>query len=631
MLTLTYDAYLDKVLGGWLGKCIGGTIGARFEANKTWIEVDELFPDKVPPNDDLDMQVLWLKVLEERGAALRSEHLADAWMEGCWYPFNEYGIFRRNWRLGIHPPASGSYCNQFWETGEGCPIRAEIWGYACPGAPHHAARLAQLDGQMDHTAQSVGAEKMLAAMASMAFFADDVRGLAEMFIHYLPVGTPIERGVRAAMASRDDGLTLREARERVLLVCGFPEGCDAQVNIPFTFLGLLYGDGDMEKTMRAALACGYDTDCTLASSAALLGQILGARRIPEELTAPIGDVLVMDIEYTRPEMTLSALARDTARMGVLLAQDLETGVEITGAPQMAPLPETALMPEACWDVHYVGLPGAAPGGCVRVRLELQARLGTQTCLHVDAPPGWIAAPDTIFLGPTTREVEVALHCVAAPGEELPLRNIVRVDSEDDAVPGVEFGVVGAPTWRLLGVFYDEGDPRAPGVTNRMPIVNRNDARADHDYLDVAALDCDAAFARMSRLLGRPALCPSLEREIDPGAVVGMMGSYCAYLDRRIVSPAEDEVALVFGNEEPFRAWLNGELVGGSAETLYWTPNNTALVTKLRAGENHLIVQMLRRSPKTRLTMDIKTSRCPRPQHGWFTWEWNTEVADIVPG
>ena len=108
---LSYERYLDQILGGWIGKSMGGAIGARFEGYKGWIEISpsEMFPEEMPPNDDLDLQIVWLKVLEERGAALTSDDLAAAWLEGCWYPFNEYGIFRRNWRLGIHPPASGRY------------------------------------------------------------------------------------------------------------------------------------------------------------------------------------------------------------------------------------------------------------------------------------------------------------------------------------------------------------------------------------------------------------------------------------------------------------------------------------------------------------------------------------------
>ena len=60
-MKLEYEAYLDAILGGWIGKSIGGAIGARFEGNKDWIEIGQadLFPPKIPPNDDLDLQVLW--------------------------------------------------------------------------------------------------------------------------------------------------------------------------------------------------------------------------------------------------------------------------------------------------------------------------------------------------------------------------------------------------------------------------------------------------------------------------------------------------------------------------------------------------------------------------------------------
>jgi len=58
---LDYDVYLDKVLGGWIGKSAGGAIGARFEGTKAYIEIapEEMFPETMPPNDDLDLQVLW--------------------------------------------------------------------------------------------------------------------------------------------------------------------------------------------------------------------------------------------------------------------------------------------------------------------------------------------------------------------------------------------------------------------------------------------------------------------------------------------------------------------------------------------------------------------------------------------
>ena len=366
-MQITYERYLDQVLGGWMGKCIGGTIGTRFEGNKSWIEIepDKLFPDKVPPNDDLDLQILWLKVIEEKGIHLTGDDLAKAWEDLCWYPFNEYGIFRRNWRLGIHPPLTGAFNNAFWENGMGCPIRSEIWGYVFPGAPDLAAKYAQIDGTLDHGVQSVGAEKMFAAMASMAFFVPDVRRLAAMFRHYLPTGTPIARLTDVAFECYDQGIPLKQARERIMIIAGHPEACDSQVNVPFTFLGLLYGGNDMEKAMICALNCGYDTDCTLATRPPSSARSWAPAASPEHLKKPIGDDLVMGIQYRRDDMHVSALARDTARMGILLTDQAKTGIEITAAPKVAPLPASAVAARTSISVSYEGChppPSAKPSG-----------------------------------------------------------------------------------------------------------------------------------------------------------------------------------------------------------------------------------------------------------------------------
>ena len=42
-MEITYQNYLDAVYGGWLGKCIGGAIGAMQENNKG-LELSELAP-----------------------------------------------------------------------------------------------------------------------------------------------------------------------------------------------------------------------------------------------------------------------------------------------------------------------------------------------------------------------------------------------------------------------------------------------------------------------------------------------------------------------------------------------------------------------------------------------------------
>ena len=596
--------YLDQVYGGWLGKCIGGAIGARFEGTKGTIEIaaSAMFPKEIPPNDDLDLQVLWLKVLEEKGAALTADDLAAAWLEHCWYPFNEYGIFRRNWRLGIHPPESGRFGNEYYETGMGCPIRSEIWGYVFPGAPETAAAYAALDGSLDHTRQSVGAEQMLAAMASMAFCEKDLARLAERFMGYLPGDSPVLRMTREAFGAYAQGLDLKAARDRVMFCAGTFEACDAMVNVPFTFLGLLYGGGDMERTLLSALYCGYDTDCTCATAAAFVGQMLGASRIPKGIKDPVGDALVMGIKYRRKEMTISALARDTVRRAGTLSREK--------APSQPCRPALS--------VEYSPRPSAAPGEEVQVALGFKDAVpaGAEVC--IDCPPGWTAAR----AGGPEPVKDPGHSFVLRAGEEgkiWPMRNIFKVRTGKGPVG--EFGVAGAGTWRLLDVFYDPLDK---------PLYAAKGAfKLGQQYLkEPDPADAPKRYARMSQVLGRPALLATYSHEVDPARLIGYQGPFCAYLDRTVVSPSERDVYFQVGNNDSYRLYLNGALMGEAEEYAWWAPANGIHKGRLLKGPNRLFLKLLKRGNFLKFTLGIRAAT--GHPGGANCEDWLVDLADAVP-
>lgn len=634
-MKLAYTDYLDRIYGGWLGKSMGGAVGMRFEGYKGWIEIEpqEMFPPSVPPNDDLDMQVLWLKVLEEKGLATTADDLAEAWLEYCWYPFNEYGIFRRNWRLGIHPPMSGRFTNQFWETGMGCPIRAEIWGYVFPGAPDLAAYYAGLDGSLDHTEQSIGAEKMFAAMASLAFFIPDVRRLISLTIHYLPADTPIARLTRAAIQAYDQGISLRDAHRRLMMLEGLPEACDAQINVPFTFLGLLYGQNDLQETMLSALRCGYDTDCSLATAAALVGQILGAKRIPQGLKDAIGDELVMGIQYQREEASLSALARDTARLGVLFAPAAGTGVTITDAPVLNPLPHTASPARTVLSVSYHGVPAAAPGDTVKITAQVNGRMPANALLSLNGPEGWTFTPNNIPVTAVNLENVISIHAPAQV-DVWPMRNLFQVTltGSDLAEPLVhEFGITGAGLWQFLGAYYD-AVPDEEDRVQKARAFNHHFVSLQRPYLaHEPHFDRRELSAEWSRTLGKPPIVPSYEHGIRPETLIGLRGPYCAYFARTVLSPRERDAYLIVGNTDSYRLYLNGELVAEIEECLSWTPFNNAHPVTLREGDNELVVKLLKRSDNFRFTLGIRERQNlygygfgPNKQ------DWVVDVRDRVP-
>jgi len=630
-MQLSYDRYLDQIYGGWIGKSMGGAAGARFEGTKEWLDLrpEEMLPPVVPPNDDLDMSVLWLKVLEEKGMSLQPEDLADAWLKLCWYPFNEFGIFRRNWKLGIPPPASGQFNNQFWETGMGCPMRAEIWGYVFPGAPDLAASFARLDGSLDHGIQSTGAEMMLAAMSALAFFIPNVRRLIDQCIYFLPADTTVARLSLAALQAYDAGMSLPDARQRLIACEGNPETSDAQTNIPFILLALLYGKNDLEKTILAALSCGYDTDTTGASAGALIGQISGASHIAQPLKDRIGDELVMGIAYRREEMTLSALARDTTRMGARLAQEGHTGVEFTGLPAGITFSPVGPQKAIRLSVEYEGLPAAAPGDTVSVTLHVEGPVPGDARLELQAPPGWSASPAVLPVDQGHRSAR--FHLNAGTGvKEWPMQNRFTASLESDSLdepPDYSFGVMGAGLWQFLGVYFDTLPAKGIKV-HPDKIFRQHFVSLERLYIPEPQVDVNSLYRAWSRKLGRDAVIPSYENEIDLTRLIGLKGAYCAYLARTVLCPEKRLAYLVIGNTDSYRLYLNGELVAEVDECVAWSPFNNVHPVELEEGPNHLLLKLLKRTDYLRFTLGFRERK--EKDQGQNTTDWMVDLADRVP-
>lgn len=650
--SLTYEQYLDKVMGGWFGKCLGGAIGAPWECYKGWVEVsaERAVPQEMPPNDDLDLQVLWLGVVEEKGPWFRATDLADAWMSGCWYPFNEYGVFRKNYALGIPPPYTSQVDNDWWETGMGCPIRSEIWGYLAPGTPELAARFASMDGWLDHTSQSAGAEMMFSAMAADAFLTDGIRELIDRHIGYLPAGSTVRRLTECAIRGFDSGLSLAESRERVLLAGGNPEACDAQVNVPFTILGLLYGMGDLWETIRCCLRLGFDTDCTCATAGAFVGQIVGYAGLPERWKSSITDELVMGIEYRRPEPTITALARDTARAGVLMSRSRGLAVEIVGAPEMTPWPDSARpATPASLSVEYPDGLTVAPGEVVRVRLAVSAEaltLGARA-IRITCPEGWSTSPTEAFISPDQPEAMIAIAAPAV-GEAArwprSFRFVASIEGGDDS--SLTFALLGASLWTLLGVSYEpfKRDVECNLTTDDAAILKRPLcalcgwradgcqgqcmahmwASIDGDYIaDEANPDVIGLSRHMARVLGTsPVLCA--RTSIVPlDDLVKLHGEQCIYLHREFASPCRRDAVLMVGNTEAFRLYLNGALVAQPDVHQLWAPNNTPVPVTLEEGVNTLVVKLLKRTDNMRFSLMFRGEKGHASDH-------ITDLEDIVP-
>lgn len=296
-IMLNREEYIDKVYGCWIGKNIGGTLGGPFEGNRDILDVKGYTtPVGEPlPNDDLDLQLVWLKAVIDRGVQnITAQLLGEYWIDYIPPPWGEYGVAKMNLRSGLLPPISGTYANDVLKHSNGAWIRSELWACLFPGAPDAAIRLAYEDASVDHgAAEGMYAELFTAAVESAAFVITDARELIRIGLSKIPDECLVARAVKIAMESYDNKISWQEARARVVndSVPGIG-WFQSPANIGFVIIGWLYGEDDFGKSLLVATNCGDDTDCTASTLGSILGIICGAKKLPAEWTEPLGDKIV---------------------------------------------------------------------------------------------------------------------------------------------------------------------------------------------------------------------------------------------------------------------------------------------------------------------------------------------------
>lgn len=318
--TMCYDYIKDKIHACWIGKNIGGTIGAPYEGTKELLDLQGFSNPKgeILPNDDLDLQLIWLCAMEEVGPYnLDANALGHYWLNYLPAPWNEYGIGKANLRAGIPAPLCGELNNEYWRHSNGAWIRSEIWACLAPGYPAIARRYAFADACIDHgMGEGTVAEQFTATMEALAFFNNDIRAILDQALQAIPQESRVARSVQLAMAGYDAGKDWKTVRNELVKENEDLDWFMAPANLGFVVLGLLYGEGDFKKSVLTAVNCGDDTDCTAATVGAFLGILYGTKGLPADWVDHIGDEIVtMSIDQTyRNVRTIKSCAQFTERI-----------------------------------------------------------------------------------------------------------------------------------------------------------------------------------------------------------------------------------------------------------------------------------------------------------------------------
>ena len=603
---MKYEQYLDKVYGCFLGKTVAGTMGAPYEGIKMPLEL-EFKPEMINtmlPNDDLDLQVLWLDAVKQYGEDFTSYDLQKVFCENCDYSPGEYAIMRKNYEKGIYPPESGRFCNDFYIEGMGCPIRSEIWACLYPAQPAKAAETSAKDGCLDHEGESVYAERFFAALESAAFLESDLDKLMDIALCEIPADCKIRTLISDTRAWCKEYEGVKQVLSRILHKYGHPDCTNLFQNIGITLTALLKGNMDLIKTSMDALNCGFDTDCTCATAGAVIGVIRGAKSLIEEYD--LGDVkFVLGVRSPDHSDSVYDLSVEIAELGAYLSPFV-----MEDAPEKTF--EFAQRDPLVFDVFYPEGPSISLGQSKTVTLsilnttekEISTSLcvtgfGTTTCHGIGLSDG--------------KRINLPLtFSVPADTRELYEKNLVHVSyALDGKEYGYDFGLSGAALWKVTGPIW-KTDPECTteallAVPNYWHLFGG--VQHDGDSTDVVrrfhlnfAPDTDTAYLTEEELFRAPDQNGKYVEEVfvqeqdsfTMDDLFGFKGPCTAYLSRILLCPEDMEVCVQVGHSAPFALWINREKIAERKTCDTWTAENVHVQgVKLKKGENRIVLRLTR--------------------------------------
>jgi ADP-ribosylglycohydrolase len=267
-------------------------------------------------DDDIDYTITGLMLLERPGLGFTTDHVAAFWLGEL--PFERVytaeRVAYRNLVDGIPPSEAAEHLNPCREW-IGAQIRADAFGYACPGRPELAAELGYRDASLSHRKNGIYGEMLVCAMIAAAYVERDIAKIIEIGLSEIPAKSRLAEAVRNVVTWWKESGDWEKVAGHIDEHYGALQGCHTITNAAIVILGLLAGADDFTAGLAASIMPGYDTDCNGATVGSILGVRCAASAIPGHWTEPLKDKVTTIIASVH-EARICDLARRTVKVAV---------------------------------------------------------------------------------------------------------------------------------------------------------------------------------------------------------------------------------------------------------------------------------------------------------------------------
>jgi hypothetical protein len=357
-------ALQDKIKGGWAGQMIGVSYGAPTEFRYR----GEIIPeDKLPAwkpeaieesldQDDIYVDMTFAEVLDQKGLGATTEDFGEMFKESQYRLWHANLAGRRNLQHGISAMESGHPKYNVHANDIDFQIEADFIGLMTPGLPQVSNDYCWRAGRVMNHGDGIYGGMFVCGMYSAAFFESDPRKLVESGLACLPKESPYAKVIADALEwskqhpsdwAKVWQLIQDKWDKRDPCPAGalMPFNIDAKLNGVYIALGLLYGEGDFEKTLKISTRVGQDSDCNPASAGGILGVVHGYEKIPDIWKSGIPAIAGKKFAFTNH--TFQSIVESTTQRAVELVQ--KQGGQFLGDALVVPVQEPVPAKLEIWD------------------------------------------------------------------------------------------------------------------------------------------------------------------------------------------------------------------------------------------------------------------------------------------
>jgi len=305
---------MNKIKGGWIGKAYGVSFGGPTEFKYQGkiiqgpLKLDSKGLKRLKAQDDMYVNMALLQTLVDKGLDASSADFAKEFAYGGFLLWHANGQGRQNILEGIPPEKSGHPLYNPHAEDIDFQIECDFIGLVCPGLPQMAMDICDRAGCLMNYGDGIYGGYFVSTMYAAAFIRDDVQTIVESGWQALPEGSRYKRIITDLLKWHkqypDDWTKTWQKLEDNYNDDFCPWGVHSKFNIQaslngaYIALGLLYGEGDLEKTVEISTRCGQDSDCNPANAGGIIGTMLGMNNIPEKITTAMKPHMNTDFNYT---------------------------------------------------------------------------------------------------------------------------------------------------------------------------------------------------------------------------------------------------------------------------------------------------------------------------------------------